>query len=75
MSQGEASYPLATVLGPTGARQTRLMPRADLVREVAIRRLPDHAAADALVVEAARQARPWRGCATRSMTRSRRGSV
>lgn len=55
VSQGEASYPLATVLGTKGAQQTRLMPRADLVREVAIRRLPDHAAADALVVEAARQ--------------------
>jgi CRISPR-associated endonuclease/helicase Cas3 len=55
VSDGETAYPLATVLGTTGARQTRLAPRADLVREVAIMRLPDHAAADALVVKAARQ--------------------
>lgn len=54
-AQSEAVYPLATVLGERGAQQTGVAPRPDLVREVAVQRLPDHAAADALVVGAARR--------------------
>jgi len=51
----EMAYPLATALCGETIEARAFAPRADLVRELTIRRLEDHAAADRLVIEAAGQ--------------------
>lgn len=50
-----ASYPLATLMSDTGSTEQPLAARADLERGMAILRLPEHDAADRLVIEAAGQ--------------------
>jgi CRISPR-associated endonuclease/helicase Cas3 len=50
----EASYPLATVVSTAGVSETKLATRPDLERAMSVMRLADHAAADALVIDAAR---------------------